>query len=563
MDTSELLTSTLFGRAPLLAAIEARLAAGGGVALHGPGGHRQDRAARRGRRPRRARGASWCVRLRPAAAERLLPYAGIADLVAQLPEAAVAALPPAHRAALAMLRQGCRPAPALRRWPAAWCCRACSRTAPGAGRCCWCSTTCSGSTRVGRADRLRDAPPPGPRVRVVAAQRRPRAPAGPAPGRPALPGPGGRSAGAAAGRRTISPRCSRPAACPAGRRAGCTRPAAATRSWRWRSAPRSPRAGLAARAAARGGPRAAARAGSTRCRRRSPATLLVAALATEPTADRAGAGRPRGRRPGPAARPPRPGWCELDGETIRFTPPALADRAGRGRRRGPPGRGARRARQRGAGRDRWPPGTGRCAAAARTRTWPATWSPPPSGRCAAAPGVRPPSCTCWPPTAARAVSPPQRFDWLVAAARHRRRPRARPRSPGGPPRRCWPPPTPRPRTGSGPGSCCSTWPGRRWPTWARRSPAALDEAGDDPALLAPVRLRLTWAAMLGGDAERGRGARRRVGPGGRTAGDPTTEAMALSALAQVQRLRGRAAVDRHAAPGAVAARRRRCRAGCT
>jgi DNA-binding CsgD family transcriptional regulator len=68
--------------------------------------------------------------------------------------------------------------------------------------------------------------------------------------------------------------------------------------------------------------------------------------------------------------------------------------------------------------------------------------------------------------------------------------------------------------------------------------AALVEAGDDPALVAPIRLRLTWTAMVGGDSgaaalEAGRAVR-----AARLAGDATTESMALGALAQVQRLRG-------------------------
>ncbi|HEX8929847.1 MAG TPA: helix-turn-helix transcriptional regulator, partial [Actinomycetota bacterium] len=68
--------------------------------------------------------------------------------------------------------------------------------------------------------------------------------------------------------------------------------------------------------------------------------------------------------------------------------------------------------------------------------------------------------------------------------------------------------------------------------------AALAEAGDDPALLAPVRLRLTWAAFLTGEPDRAAGEAVRAADAARRAGDPTSEAMALSVLAQVQRLRG-------------------------
>jgi DNA-binding NarL/FixJ family response regulator len=68
--------------------------------------------------------------------------------------------------------------------------------------------------------------------------------------------------------------------------------------------------------------------------------------------------------------------------------------------------------------------------------------------------------------------------------------------------------------------------------------AALHEAGDDVTLIAPVRLRLTWAAMLAGDP--GAAADWAVGAAAaaRRAGDAATEAMALSALAQIQRIRG-------------------------
>ena len=110
--------TTLFGRGPLLAAAEARLAAGGGVALHGPEGIGKTAVLDAVAAAAVARG-ELVVRLRPAAAERLLPYAGIADLVAQLPPDAVAALPPAHRAALTVLRHGAAPEPALPPWPAA------------------------------------------------------------------------------------------------------------------------------------------------------------------------------------------------------------------------------------------------------------------------------------------------------------------------------------------------------------------------------------------------------------------------------------------------------------
>ncbi|WP_233624263.1 AAA family ATPase, partial [Actinoplanes sp. ATCC 53533] len=110
-------TPALFGRASLLAAVEARLGAGGGVALHGPEGIGKTALLDAVAATAAGRG-ELVVRLRPAPAERRLPYAGIADLVAQLPPAALAALPPTHRTALAGLRQGTAPragTPALAR----------------------------------------------------------------------------------------------------------------------------------------------------------------------------------------------------------------------------------------------------------------------------------------------------------------------------------------------------------------------------------------------------------------------------------------------------------------
>src|SRR5690349_14435468 len=164
---------TLFGRASLLAAVEARLGAGGGVALHGPEGIGKTALLDAVAAAATARG-ELVVRLRPAPGERRLPYAGIADLVAQLPPAAVAALPPAHRAALAQLRQGTAPragTPALAR----------RLVLPGLLAHCargqdvllvlddvqWLDA--ESAELIGFSMRRR----PGPRVRVVAAQRFP------------------------------------------------------------------------------------------------------------------------------------------------------------------------------------------------------------------------------------------------------------------------------------------------------------------------------------------------------------------------------------------------------
>jgi hypothetical protein len=107
----------LFGRSDLVGTVETRLAAGGGVALHGPPGIGRSAVldavavAAEGRDER-------VLRLGPARTERTVAYAGIADLIAQLPAEAAAPLPPAQRTALAALRQGLPPragSPALAR----------------------------------------------------------------------------------------------------------------------------------------------------------------------------------------------------------------------------------------------------------------------------------------------------------------------------------------------------------------------------------------------------------------------------------------------------------------
>lgn len=87
------------GRADLLCAVEARLDAGAGVVLTGPSGIGKtaildalaDSATRRGARVLRASAAE---------SERWLPYAGLADLLGQVPTEAFAALPPPQRAAI-------------------------------------------------------------------------------------------------------------------------------------------------------------------------------------------------------------------------------------------------------------------------------------------------------------------------------------------------------------------------------------------------------------------------------------------------------------------------------
>jgi ABC-type cobalamin transport system ATPase subunit len=82
----------LFGRAALLRTVESRLEAGGGAALHGPAGIGRSALLDALAGTAAARG-DLVLRLRPAHTERSLPFAGIADLVAQLPSDAGAALP--------------------------------------------------------------------------------------------------------------------------------------------------------------------------------------------------------------------------------------------------------------------------------------------------------------------------------------------------------------------------------------------------------------------------------------------------------------------------------------
>ncbi|GAB7043010.1 LuxR family transcriptional regulator [Catenuloplanes niger JCM 9533] len=101
-DSSEITLTTdvsahgvpLVGRAALLGAIDSRLRAGGGVVLTGPSGIGKtailDAVAQRGDR---------VLRLAATAAERFLPYAGMAELLAQVPDDVVERLPGPQRAA--------------------------------------------------------------------------------------------------------------------------------------------------------------------------------------------------------------------------------------------------------------------------------------------------------------------------------------------------------------------------------------------------------------------------------------------------------------------------------
>jgi DNA-binding CsgD family transcriptional regulator len=525
--------TALFGRASLLAAVEARLAAGGGVALHGPEGIGKTALLDAVAATAAARG-ELVVRLRPAPGERRLPYAGIADLVAQLPAGAVEALPPAHRAALAVLRQGTAPragAPALaRRLVLPRLLAHCSRS-----RCVlvvvddvqWLDA--ESAELLGFAMRRR----PGPRVRVVAAQRFPDA----------------------AGRHRAARLCPAPVAdllVPPLEPGDLTELLEA-RGLPCRTASRlheasggNPFLALELGAVVAPGPawRSAALPEAARAllRRRIEAlpapvagTLLVAALATEPTLTvlvRAGhEDADRDLRTAAAA-----GVVEVDGEVVRFTPPALrvvlAEDAGAARRAGVhdalanaaldetdnvrhralrSGRpdadvardlvdAAERALKRGDGRtaaelyllaaDRCP----RSLAAERF-----DWLVASAGTAVTA-GV--------PALAGRAA------EAVLAAADAPARHRVTARL------------------------VLIDLAGQALAEMGETFAAALNEAGDDVTLVAPVRLRLTWAAMLAGDPSTAATCAAESAAAAARAGDLCTEAMALSALAQVQRVRG-------------------------
>ncbi|MFE0699519.1 AAA family ATPase [Streptomyces sp. NPDC058872] len=81
---------------------------------------------------------------------------------------------------------------------------------------------------------------------------------------------------------------------------------------------------------------------------------------------------------------------------------------------------------------------------------------------------------------------------------------------------------------------------------------ALVDAGDDPALLAPVRLRLSWAAMVKGMHEASGVEAATAAVLARTAGDATTEAIALTMQAVSARVTGRPAESERALTAALA-----------
>jgi DNA-binding CsgD family transcriptional regulator len=69
--------------------------------------------------------------------------------------------------------------------------------------------------------------------------------------------------------------------------------------------------------------------------------------------------------------------------------------------------------------------------------------------------------------------------------------------------------------------------------------AALADAGNDPLLVAPLRIRLAWQAMIDGNLLRGESEADKAMALAHTAGDTTTEAMAGAVKAQIARVLGR------------------------
>ena len=526
--------TALRGRGALLAAVDARLAAGGGVALHGPAGIGKTAILDAVAGAAAARG-ELVLRLRPVRTERSLPYAGIADLVSQLPEDAGPALPPAQRQALAALRQGLPPrggTPALARRLVlplllAHCARrrAVLLVLDDAQ---WLDA--ESAELIGFAMRRR----PGPRVRVLAAQRRPD-PAGkrraarlcPAPvlelAVPPLDADDLTALLEARGLpcRTASRMHEASGGNPflALELGGAVAPGPA-----WRPAPIPEAARELLRDRLRALPVGVA------------GTLLVAALATEPTTTvllRAGCDDAVRELRMAAAE----GVVDLDGDAIRFTPPLLAQVVAE--EATVPERHAAHAalaagavdptealRHRALRTGRPDAAVARSLAAAADRR-----AERGAGRAAAELYLL--AADRCPHTLAD-----QRLDWLVAAARaaltggasalagraaeaviaadapaaHRVRARV----------------------------VLIDLAGQGLAEMGETFAAALAEAGDDPALLAPVRLRLTWAAFLTGDPDRAATEAGRTVEAARRAGDQTTEAMGLSLIAQVQRLRGEA-----------------------
>jgi DNA-binding CsgD family transcriptional regulator len=520
---------SLLGREALLAAIDARLAAGGGVALQGPPGIGRtalldtvaDQATARG---------ELVLRLRPARGERVLAYAGVADLLRQVPADAVAALAPAPRHSLAALRQG-RPSrtgvPALaRRLVLPELLAHCARTGPVLivlDDAQWLDP--ESAELISFAMRRR----PGARVRMLAAERRP----GPSRAIRLCPAPAIELAVPPLSPDDLT-------ALLESHGLPCR-----TASQLHRTTAGNPFLALALGGAVARGPswrpaplpepvREMARERLGLLSAEVTETLLTAALATEPTLGlMLRAGRDDAARELRAAA--AAGVIEVAGERIRFTPPMLAqvlaeETSAADRSRVHAGLAAaaydpvealrqqalRTARPDAAVAADLAAAAARCAQRGAERT--------------AAELYLLAADRCPPDRSA------DRLDWLVTAARtaitggspalagraaeavldadapagHRVRARL----------------------------VLLDLAGQALAEMGETFAAALAEAGDDPVLAAPVRLRLTWAAFLVGDLDAGADEARRAEEAARLSGDLTIEAMALTMQAQLQRVRG-------------------------
>ncbi|WP_307873160.1 helix-turn-helix transcriptional regulator [Paractinoplanes ovalisporus] len=597
--------SALRGRGEILATIENRLGVGGGVALHGPAGIGRTALLDAVATAAGARG-ELVVRLRPVRSERRIPYAGIADLMAQLPQSAGFDLPPAQRAALAALRQGLPPragaAALARRLVLPLLLARCARSRPVlivVDDCQWLDA--ESAELIAFAMRRR----PGPRVRVIAAERRPepyegrpepykartepyegrtepydgrpepyKARTEPYEGRPELhkghpepyerhpepykgrTGPSERRTGPSGHRPESTGRRRAVRLCPAPALELAVPPLDAddltelleahglgcrTASRLHEASAGNPFLALALAAAQPSGeawrPAPLPEAVRDLLRDRLAAlpaealrTLLVAALATDPTVTvllRAGCeDAVRDLRLATAA-----GVVAVDRESVRFTPPLLAtviaEDAPAGLRTE-----AHTALAAGA----VDPVQALRHRAMRSSVPDASVARSLAEAAARAPGRRAAELYLLAADRCPHTHAARRVDWLVEAAR------------------------------SGLAGGAADLAGRaaeavlaadapaRHRVCARlvlidlagqglaemgeMFAAAQAEAGDDPALRAPVLLRLTWASLLRGDPDRAADEAARTALAARRAGDPTTEAMALSVLAQIERLRG-------------------------
>ena len=523
--------TTLRGRDTLLATIEQRLHGGGGVALHGPPGIGKSALLDAVATAAEARG-EFIVRLRSVRSERSLPYAGIADLLAQLPAEDAAGLPPAQRAALAALRQGLPPRPGsaalTRRLVVPLLLARCARRRPVLlvlDDCQWLDA--ESAELIAFAMRRR----PGPRVRVVAAQRRPD-PAGDRRAARLCPAP--------VLRLPVPPLAADDlTALLEARGLPCR-----TASRMHEASAGNPFLALAlCGMLPSGGPGLGAVPEAARDLLRDRLaglpeevrrTLLTAALATEPTTTLLiRAGREDATRE--LRRAAADGLVETAGEAIRFTPPLLAEIAVE--EATPAARSAVHAALAAGAVDPIEALRHQALRTGRPDTTVARSLAAAADRCAER-GAGRTAAELYLLAADRCphTLAAFRLDWLVAAARtaitggaaalarraaeaviaadapagHRVRARL----------------------------VLIDLAGQGLAEMGEMFAAALAEAGDVPALLAPVRLRLAWAALLTGDPDRAMAEADRAASAARRAGDPTTEAMALSVLAQIQRLRG-------------------------